>query len=1716
MKKFAKILIVMLAVCLTVGVFAITASAQKTFPGVSQTFVVDGVGYGSLQKAVDAAQETGGTVYLNKNAQSGNNSTSDAKVSTYLIKDKNNIGAGYIGWKGDTYERFEGTVGCVITGDVTIDLNGYNLTQTAQATSSLFHVKSGTLTITGEGELKNVRTAFNVQGENAKLVIDSTGSGIKISNKGDSRGYCYPIFIAENGSTMDISGYLEIAPSHVSTMIFRLAGPTYTALDGAKEVNFDTAKVVVNPATTAPAGTVNSNELNTMFYLMDGTDINIVNGSHLEIDTRMFWLPTQKTGTTVDITDKLAPNSQPLPDADFSSLSMPEAEVNVNVKNSALVVNGNPAYTQSNNGTLFQFDNARIRADFVKAELVGGSRVFVGSSNGASNKTDTKKINQNQFTFTDCTFNRATGYNNSSSILFYNGINVKWVGGSIDNRDYTVTTTAKYAPTAVNTYLYQELSEGFFGVLLTDCALNGTAPSLPESVDGSNWAYIFSTHEKVTLNPLVVENGAAKSYTHYFGNGSFADVEKAFSGDGMTLDYVKENNVASGVNEFGSVITVYKAPGKVAEAVEENGNGYFKVTYDAGNIGGVNTEYLQINSGNSSYGFDKYNAFVTEFDIRAENGAFSNYTAFIYQGRVTNPRYDKDGNHLGDQRSYSPSGVPQLRFRNGGDVYLGNSDTGIDVPVDGTWTRVTYILEVNISDTIEEKNVQAYKLEGSSYVADGENLTATKIALRKVTGYIHYYINGEHLVSANIMPESYGYGGYVAVGYENKLFAEALRIEGDYTPGTGFGLDNFRISAYEPKDNVNLGVSENGVAVESIKDNPLFLVMPDNNKEYIGSVDGTLYDKLDELTAAVQDGSVVTLNDSIAEKLNVDKSFVIKLQGNTISGIISATHKSAAYTGMDIIKFKPASQDEIFEAVYKNEHFGIDKTYNVVLGTYYPITDEVSSSLDLPFDGSFNKLLGWSDKDGALIVDLEDVGGDGKITLTPVFDSRAYYYTTQVEGETPVYNLVSAESLVDTVNTLIAENPGKEIAVVLWKDAPMAASIDVPEGTKLYFDVNGQTLSVSQGIVAFMGISGSEVYVTSSDKDAMIMADGALVIGATYADVNAGFKAHIGTYANAAYGIDGLGDNLLVLASQLVEYFGGDFVTYNNVAEISIDGGIYGGTTDAFPAYIVLSDGGIANISVNGAKLSLVNALLTGETSDVKITATVNNTHIVTTELDMSTFAEKSVIRNLPAGSTVSFTASSLSATVAPVEGTVTLGKECELAYPAATLPNVSLDEGVVFAHADYEIQVGYALFPVKGYIDEPEKLTHITWYDNDGTTVIGTSYNAVDGVIVDGESFSELVSLAVGTDWYEVRFTKWDIPATYEAGELAIYPICDTPVADVKCLEANLTVYTYFRINYYLPKNVDIEGFELIGITSDLAGANVLPVETVEIDGVEYLKYTETPGASDVSINTRYVQFSVDGYKYVYDFEFGVPKYAQTVMESDETSAADKKLIMNMVRYANETYKLAEGIAAGDSGLELYETLMSEHSELLLDYAEIEASEEFIANSVSDTSAIAQHISGATFMFGGAQPRFVFLYKNLADVRLPVEADGSIGAWPKDNEGVFTEFYYETWNGGSSQHLAYHIGVDGATANAIANGAWTEGDEVYAMTGDVLVCDIIQPIHLAVYGTDGRVVRGTYSLATYITNLEANGNGDFYDAAMSLYAFSLAAQEYGASTFLK
>ncbi len=922
MKRFSKILVAVMALCLLVGVLALAISANS---GIDGKFVVKGEGYDTWGEAVEAAANTH-TIYLNED------------------------------WTLDTGLTLSGE-----TTNVKVNLNGNTVSVTDG--SMLFNVYTNAkLTIEGVGTLVNNGEVLIGGSNYGEVTVNATGAGIVINNNatsGDVNTFRFTTY-----STLNVSGKIVVNTNTVTNS--RAFINVYD--NAAKTVKLDITDADILYATPTVDGTPSAKFIYSGF-----SDINIENSRLEAVDAYLLYSVT--TGGKIDITAYLK-------DLDAAStINMVWDPEKLAEAKSTIVINTKENITAKDSvfystkvrdisGNLMYFGGA-TEGNFTNCEFYGYYRAFAGPL-GNNNFTDaTNYAHATELTFNDCHFRASSG---SIASLFSYAPNYKIFGGSVSG-----------VSSLGNCHMhYIELDNGGWIGGYIDNVLGVSGLKGDDTAIISAWqnAAIWNTDSTIlgTLpkSVTIVVSGESKTFT----TGYFSDMDKYNSylpansvwndyiygmtnGDTVTAtgDFTKVGASAAvgtnplSVSQKGAfVFAANTDKGVVSSVLSPNGNGYVKFYWDgttySGNTGSSNYAYVQTPTG-AAGSIVTNDMFVIEFDIATENGAYTK-TSFTTQGRGKQPRFDANGTYLGYSNAglqisamdYSPN--PQFTF-NGTTLTFGKESYTLPVAT-GDWTRVTIVYDFDISELQQNIDIPVHAKNGSVNSSNKEifDLVADTYVKKNAYQVLKYdmlvYLNGEYFDTVAIEPKTVGINGYIVEGYEANYYIDGIRIGQSATAGRedSWCVDNVRVSTYPNSANVDLGLYKDGAPVESLEGLPHFLIMPDNNaveETYVANVDGVNYATESEAFAAITEGSVVELLADLESCVPANVAFKLITNGYSVPGFVSATHKVVdSVAGMGWYDIVAASADEIFTINYS--FGGKTATQTVAMGTVVPAVTE--------------------------------------------------------------------------------------------------------------------------------------------------------------------------------------------------------------------------------------------------------------------------------------------------------------------------------------------------------------------------------------------------------------------------------------------------------------------------------------------------------------------------------------------------------------------------------------------------------------------------------------------------------------------------------------------------------------------------------------------------------------------------------------------------------
>ena len=296
-------------------------------------------------------------------------------------------------------------------------------------------------------------------------------------------------------------------------------------------------------------------------------------------------------------------------------------------------------------------------------------------------------------------------------------------------------------------------------------------------------------------------------------------------------------------------------------------------------------------------------------------------------------------------------------------------------------------------------------------------------------------------------------------------------------------------------------------------------------------------------------------------------------------------------------------------------------------------------------------------------------------------------------------------------------------------------------------------------------------------------------------------------------------------------------------------------------------------------------------------------------------------------------------------------------------------------------------------------------------------------------------------------------------------------PAASIEGIRYNMSLLTNYYMNIYVPA-ATFDNVSFVGFYADkeLTSKCTEGVRLVSIGDEVYHELSFAVANSDIDVNVpKYaaIEVTVGGVTHTlaYEISVNVLSYCKAVSESFACGSEESKLVCNLLNYANEAYKLANGEDNASAVLAL-----SSHSGCGCVY-----NVDVIGDYKGSIDTLNSYLYGAAYNVNSAQPAFM-LYL-LAD---------------KADEVGKIELSYEGYYGK-------------ITAEPTALGATTvKGTRVIPYKYSAIsASDIKEMMNIVIYGNNGeKLASGSYSISNYALSNEI-------PVVNALYAFSLAAEGY-------
>lgn len=701
--------------------------------------------------------------------------------------------------------------------------------------------------------------------------------------------------------------------------------------------------------------------------------------------------------------------------------------------------------------------------------------------------------------------------------------------------------------------------------------------------------------------------------------------------------------------------------------------------------------------------------------------------------------------------------------------------------------------------------------------------------------------------------------------------------------------------------------------------------------------------------------------------------------------------------------------------------------------------------------------------------------GINELSIVPIFKEMELKYEVYVpnaEGELEYfvpnndYSLFTDSSKIYEVVSALPE--GAVANVVLYDDAALSSSIDIPAGVTVNFDLNGKKLSSDVNL--FVANDGSTLNLYSAVAGAEVESKAAVFTNSPYVDI---CTINVGEFKNDTLKFSG--DNVKVIGASIV------YPIQNSKVQgfalkicLNVNGGEYISTDTAFKAMTgavysingasVISDTNAicavkdatdVNITINdslvyaskfisdwnnkGCIVSVEKSIITGFAPEANLSLGVYNkvkySNADTIKVDGS---------NIPVSSDVLFAMANNNAKTDTVE---IKGEQVLLSYNVLTYPTVIADE----------------------YLADFAGAVEVKWLDPD-QNVYMTSVWYADSTVTKPEVSFGIQKLDNG--WYNREYSDWinvtegadkNSDIVTEAVENKFAPEANIFLEDLD-VKISLQISNVFGYNVYLPAIPD-ENVQFVGFYADGEKVENGVFKNVTVDGEEgCIRLAGSIAFDKLVSDSITIKYTVGDTEFSKDVVIDVIDYVENVADAYECGSAECKVVFAMMNYKLETYKKAYNVENDDFTITIGDFFKYHEGEctcLDVDAEEVE--------SAADYEAIAEQLVGFDYALevnsdknSTAKYTFAVLLKKDAGVTAinGKIADETFG----DAELVFVTYEY-------AEYIEYRAELDLAYANKLISLTVSYGEDPSVNVSFDLagkIADSQDPISVALYVLSG------------------------------------------------
>lgn len=1033
MRKLSKVIIVLLSLVLALSgaVIAASASGESNSP-----FYINGEPWGDESKTLsDAiAAANGGVVKLN----------ADVNLTSTLD----------------------------ISGNVRIDLGGKTVTSTA---GIMFNVANGaSFELRGKGTLSTAGTVISASNA-ASIEINAFGSGITVNHTSE---VAKNIFTLGDTDSTYVSGKLTINPKTYagSYYIFDLGGTLATEESKASLLTVEGAEIVLNYPTSGPV----HSDVNGIFFItmkkgsklrVNHSDLSLAYGNFVyagDVQAEIISVTETNNGVGVNGNKIVAAAKESfdfaawvdIDDSEIRAFDGGFTRVNHTTGWGKLFNIGNASIEVKADNTVFEGGGRSITAseDQAKMQVLGNKFYFTNVDYSSSNLTYSAcwihggDVNMNwnggRINHTNAEYSKKAtitipvATDTDSDVGPYGNLAKEAVRAALGTKVpadfdtvfydwYFKSASGKYEYyTAIYKYtsgqltyrgwVYSEVNGTWYGQRFANLYIDGAAlASDASTATNRNAANGLMVGTDYTNSSAIDSKYSVKTYAH-----AFLDKAPSLQGTQGSRTSVFNPTTSAEVIEFNDHAFDDRFGGYKVVYSDGLSNGYVKAYVDKTNYKvGSNTNPSYMGSftrtGGSYTSIDGKTYIVQEMDISTDSGRYTEAHAYAFlrnAGSVVTATSNTSVN-IAVAGSYTPL-LFKLKY-DGKLEDIGGSGSGknVQLPTDGTWTRMTLIYEIK-SETSEVS------------VTTGEfTASYNQIAYTVNT---HVFLNGEWLTTLNKTLNFHESKAATQVFDSIRFNLYNSYNQAGVGNDSSFCLDNPRLSFYTAANSELAALCANPASGIGANNTEL-MIMPDNNS--IAFVDGVGYKDMNEAFAAADNGSTVDLRADVESLVTVNKNIKIITNGHNVTGFISDTHRVVNEDG--IIYLVAADSDEIVSVDFINNDVtpAVNESYTAAFGTTIKPTTDFSSIEPTEEHGFF---VGWTlfEEEDTLVVPEYYKGSAIAIYEEPAI---LHWYDAQGEEIKTTISRVGAEvALPDGLvydAVVVTNNGWYDLKVTGWTEA---------------------------------------------------------------------------------------------------------------------------------------------------------------------------------------------------------------------------------------------------------------------------------------------------------------------------------------------------------------------------------------------------------------------------------------------------------------------------------------------------------------------------------------------------------------------------------------------------------------------------------------------------------------------------------------------------------